>query len=292
MTPLPRHLHFVGFGLIASSLARALRALDPTIHLTAYDHNPSVRQTVRDLGLADHVVEDLNPVSEETDLVLIAVPMLAFSEVLRAIKIPPNAIITDVGSVKGTVAEALYAHALDLLPRFVLGHPLAGTEHSGPEHGFATLFQDRWCLLTPLPETDPDALDAVKCLWQAVGAKVNTMSVAHHDQILAITSHIPHLIAFTIVDTAMTLEDDLRQEVIQYAASGFRDFTRIAASDPTMWRDIFLTNRDAVLSMLDRFTEDLDVLKTAIRQGNGDVLFKKITDARAIRRDIIAAGQA
>jgi cyclohexadieny/prephenate dehydrogenase len=292
MPVLPRHLHFVGFGLIASSLARALRVFDPSLHLTVYDHDPAVRQTVHDLELADQVVDTLSAVPEDTDLVMIAVPMLAFSEVLRNLNVPPHAIITDVGSVKGTVAEALRTHAPNLLSRFVLGHPLAGTEHSGPEHGFATLFQNRWCLLTPLPETNPEAVATVKHLWEAVGARVNTMSVAHHDQILAITSHIPHLIAFTIVDTAMTLEDDLRQEVIQYAASGFRDFTRIAASDPTMWRDIFLTNREAVLSMLDRFTEDLDVLKSAIREGNGDLLFKKFTDARAIRRDIIAAGQA
>jgi cyclohexadieny/prephenate dehydrogenase len=292
MTSLPRHVHFVGFGLMGSSLARALRGLNPAMRLTVYDHSPAVRQTVRDLGLVDYVTESLNPIPEGTDLVVLAVPMLAFSEVLKALEVPPDTILTDVGSVKGSVEEALRLYAPSLLPRFVLGHPLAGTEHSGPEHGFAELFHNRWCLLTPLSETHPSAVAMVKTVWEGVGARVDTMSVDHHDQILAITSHIPHLIAFTIVDTAMTLGEDLCQEVVQYAASGFRDFTRIAASDPTMWRDIFLTNKDAVLSMLDRFTEDLEALKTAISHGQGEVLFKTFANARRIRRDIIAAGQA
>jgi cyclohexadieny/prephenate dehydrogenase len=292
MTSLPRHVHFVGFGLIGSSLARALRVLNPAMRLTVYDHSPAVRQTVRDLGLVDHVTESLNPIPEGTDLVILAVPMLAFSEVLKALEVPPDTTLTDVGSVKGSVEEALRLYAPSLLPRFVLGHPLAGTEHSGPEHGFAELFHNRWCLLTPLSETNPSALAMVRNVWEGVGARVDTMSVDHHDQILAITSHIPHLIAFTIVDTAVTLGEDLCQEVVQYAASGFRDFTRIAASDPTMWRDIFLTNKEAVLSMLDRFTEDLEALKTAISNGQGEVLFKTFANARRIRRDIIAAGQA
>lgn len=292
MTLLPRHVHFVGFGLIGSSLARALRVLNPAICLTVYDHNPNVRQKILDLGLVDQVVESLNPVPEAAELVVLAVPMLALAEVLAQIQVPAQAILTDVGSVKGTVEAALRLYAPSLLPRFVLGHPLAGTEHSGPEYGFAELFQNRWCLLTPLAETHPRALAMVQNLWEGVGARVDTMSVAHHDQILAITSHIPHLIAFTIVDTAVALGEDLCQEVVQYAASGFRDFTRIAASDPTMWRDIFLTNKQAVLSMLDRFTEDLDLLKTAIREDQGEVLFKTFTNARRIRRDIITAGQA
>jgi cyclohexadieny/prephenate dehydrogenase len=292
MTFLPRHVHFVGFGLIGSSLARALRVLNPAMRLTVYDHSPAVRQTVRDLGLVDYVTESLKPIPEGTDLVILAVPMLAFSEVLKALEVPPHVILTDVGSVKGSVEEALRLYAPSLLPRFVLGHPLAGTEHSGPEHGFAELFHNRWCLLTPLSETHPSAVAMVKTVWEGVGARVDIMSVDHHDQILAITSHIPHLIAFTIVDTAMTLGEDLCQEVVQYAASGFRDFTRIAASDPTMWRDIFLTNKEAVLSMLDRFTEDLEALKTAISHGQGEVLFKTFANARRIRRDIIAAGQA
>lgn len=292
MATLPRHVHFVGFGLIGSSLARALRVLNPTMRLTVYDHSPAVRQTVQDLGLVDQVMGSLSPVPEGADLVVLAVPMLAFSDVLRDLEVPPHAILTDVGSVKGIVEEALRLYAPSLLPRFVLGHPLAGTEHSGPEHGFAELFQNRWCLLTPLSETNPSALAMVRNVWEGVGARVDTMSVDHHDQILAITSHIPHLIAFTIVDTAVTLGEDLCQEVVQYAASGFRDFTRIAASDPTMWRDIFLTNKEAVLSMLDRFTEDLESLKTAISNGQGEVLFKTFTNARRIRRDIIAAGQA
>ncbi|MFM7622209.1 MAG: prephenate dehydrogenase/arogenate dehydrogenase family protein [Alphaproteobacteria bacterium] len=292
MTLLPRHVHFVGFGLIGSSLARALRVLNPAICLTVYDHNPNVRQKILDLGLVDQVVESLNPVPEAAELVVLAVPMLALAEVLAQIQVPAQAILTDVGSVKGTVEAALRLYAPSLLPRFVLGHPLAGTEHSGPEYGFAELFQNRWCLLTPLAETHPRALAMVQNLWEGVGARVDTMSVAHHDQILAITSHIPHLIAFTIVDTAVVLGEDLCQEVVQYAASGFRDFTRIAASDPTMWRDIFLTNKQAVLSMLDRFTEDLDLLKTAIREDQGEVLFKTFTNARRIRRDIITAGQA
>jgi len=292
MTLLPRHVHFVGFGLIGSSLARALRVLNPAICLTVYDHNPNVRRKILDLGLVDQVVESLNPVPEAAELVVLAVPMLALAEVLAQIQVPAQAILTDVGSVKGTVEAALRLYAPSLLPRFVLGHPLAGTEHSGPEYGFAELFQNRWCLLTPLAETHPRALAMVQNLWEGVGARVDTMSVAHHDQILAITSHIPHLIAFTIVDTAVALGEDLCQEVVQYAASGFRDFTRIAASDPTMWRDIFLTNKQAVLSMLDRFTEDLDLLKTAIREDQGEVLFKTFTNARRIRRDIITAGQA
>lgn len=292
MLPLPRHVHFVGFGLIGSSLARALRRLHSTIRLTVYDHNPVVRGTIEDLGLVDQVVASLNPVPEGTELLVLAVPMLAFSDILKTLKPPQGTILTDVGSVKGTVEDALRLYAPSLLPRFVLGHPLAGTEHSGPEHGFAELFQKRWCLLTPLSETDPHALGMVQNVWESVGSRVDTMSVAHHDQILAMTSHIPHLIAFTIVDTAVALGEDLCQEVVQYAASGFRDFTRIAASDPTMWRDIFLSNKQAVLSMLDRFTEDLDLLKTAIAEEQGDVLFKIFTNARRIRRDIITAGQA
>ena len=202
-----------------------------------------------------------------------------------------GAIVTDVGSVKGAAIEAL----LPILPdrvHFVPGHPVAGTEHSGPESGFAELFRDRWCILTPLPDTDPDAVAKVRALWELAGMRVATMAPDHHDKVLAVTSHLPHLIAYTIVGTATELGEDLQSEVVAYSAGGFRDFTRIAASDPVMWRDIFLANREAVLELLQRFSEDLTALQRAIRRGEGDKLHDWFTRTRAIRRSIIEARQA
>ena len=285
---LPNTIAFIGFGLIASSLARALKQYDSNIHITVYDISSQVRQIAVDLKLADNVVDDIALIYD-VDVVVLAVPMLAFADILPQLSVSDKTIITDVGSVKGVVETMVREHVPHLLPRFILGHPIAGTENSGPENGFAELFRNRWYLITPVAENEPRCIEIIKNIWQATGAKVEMMSVEHHDMILAITSHIPHLIAYTIVDTAVTLQDDLRGEVIKYAASGFRDFTRIASSDPTMWRDIFMTNGDAVLEMLNRFTDDLNVLKTAIQNGDAITLFDRFSAARTIRRDVMIA---
>jgi len=227
------------------------------------------------------------------DLVVIATPLSAYAEIGRQIGpvLEPGAVVTDVGSVKEVVIRDLRPH-LPAGVGFVPGHPVAGTEHSGPEAGFAELFKDRWCILIPLPETAPEALAAVRRMWERAGMRVVTMNAAHHDKVLAMTSHLPHLIAYTIVGTATNLEESLKSEVIEFSASGFRDFTRIAASDPVMWRDIFLNNREAVLDVLQRFSEDLTVLQRAIRWGEGDKLQDLFTRTRAIRRSIIEAKQA
>jgi cyclohexadieny/prephenate dehydrogenase len=285
---LPKNIAFVGFGLIASSLARALKQRDCDMHITVYDISPPVRRVAMDLNLADTVVDDISLI-HDVDVVVLAVPMLAFADILPKLSVSDRTIITDVGSVKGVVENLVRQHVPHLLPRFILGHPIAGTENSGPASGFAELFRNRWYLITPMKENKPSCIDIIKHLWQVTGAKVEMMSVAHHDMILAITSHIPHLIAYTIVDTAVTLQDDLRSEVIKYAASGFRDFTRIASSDPTMWRDIFMTNGQAVLEMLNRFTDDLNILKIAIENGDAETLFNRFSAARSIRRDVMMA---
>jgi cyclohexadieny/prephenate dehydrogenase len=227
------------------------------------------------------------------DLVVIATPLSAYAEIGRRIApaLRAGAIVTDVGSVKGMVVRDL----APLLPDgvdFVPGHPVAGTEHSGPQSGFAELFRDRWCILTPPPETAPEAVARITALWQLAGMRVVTMDAEHHDKVLAMTSHLPHLIAYTIVGTATDLEDSLKSEVIAFSAGGFRDFTRIAASDPVMWRDVFLANRDAVLEMLQRFSEDLTALQRAIRWGEGNALEERFARTRAIRRSIIEAKQA
>jgi cyclohexadieny/prephenate dehydrogenase len=283
----------IGIGLIGSSLARALRRDSPETKIVACARRPETLATVRRLDLADAATDDPARAVEGADLVVIATPLSAYAEIGQRIGgvLKDGAILTDVGSVKEAVIRDLRPHVpagVHLVP----GHPVAGTEHSGPESGFAELFRDRWCILTPLPETAPDAVAEIRRMWERFGMRVVTMSADHHDKVLAMTSHLPHLIAYTIVGTATNLEESLKSEVIEFSASGFRDFTRIAASDPVMWRDIFLNNREAVLEIVQRFTEDLTALQRAIRWGEGDKLQELFTRTRAIRRSIIEAKQA
>ena len=283
----------IGIGLIGSSLARALRRDSPGTSIVACARRSETLATVRRLELADETTDDPAAAAAGADLVVIATPLSAYAEIGRRIApaLRPGAILTDVGSVKQAVIRDLQPH----LPpgvHFVPAHPVAGTEHSGPEAGFAELFRGRWCILIALPETAPEAVARVGRMWETFGMRVVTMSADHHDKVLAVTSHLPHLIAYTIVGTATDLEDSLKSEVIEFSASGFRDFTRIAASDPVMWRDIFLNNREAVLEILQRFNEDLTALQRAIRWGEGDKLQDLFTRTRAIRRSIIEAKQA
>lgn len=283
---------FVGIGLINSSLARAMRKHGLAGRIVALDVCEQARATALRLGVVDAASADPAEAVPGAALVVVGTPVGAVEGVGRAIgpHLSAGAIVTDVGSVKLAVLRDL----TPFLPEgvhFVPGHPIAGTEHSGPENGFAELFEGRWCILTPLPGTDQGAVDKVAEAWTRVGSMVEVMDPHHHDRVLAITSHLPHLIAYTIVGTANDLEGHLQQEVIKFSASGFRDFTRIAASDPIMWRDIFLNNREAVLEVIQRFTEDLTALQRAIRWGEGEQLEKKFAETRAIRRAIIEARQ-
>ena len=281
----------IGLGLIGSSIARAVRGAMPAVRLAGYDADAGVRATAQRLGLLDEVGATAGAAVASAGLVILCVPVGAMGEVAATIAadLAPDAIVSDVGSCKAEVARALRA----ALPgaTIVPAHPVAGTERSGPEAGFASLFQGRWCIVTPLDDTPGDAIERVSAFWRALGAEVETMAPDHHDRVLAVTSHLPHLIAYTIVGTADDLAEVTEGEVIKYSAGGFRDFTRIAASDPTMWRDVFLTNREAVLDMLQRFSEDLSHLQRAIRRGNGDELFDLFTRTRAIRRSIVDQGQ-
>jgi cyclohexadieny/prephenate dehydrogenase len=294
-TVLYPRLAVIGCGLIGSSVIRAARAAGVVSEVAVADASPQHRDRVVELGYADQVTADPAEAARGADLVVLAVPVLAMGEAFAqaAPALKPGATVTDVGSVKAAVAETLRP----LTPEGVFlvpGHPIAGTEYSGPDAGFAELFQNRWTILTPLPREDDPYLEAVQQLvdfWRALGANVDRMDEKHHDLVLAVTSHLPHLIAYNIVGTAADLEEVTQAEVMKYSAGGFRDFTRIAASDPTMWRDIFLANRHAVLEILGRFTEDLQALSRAIRWGEGDKLFELFTRTRAIRRGIIAAGQ-
>lgn len=285
----------LGIGLIGASIARAAREFAAANTIALYDANPEVRQRARELGLGE-VHDDAAKAVEKAELVVLCVPVGAMAEAIAVCKpgLKIGAIVTDVGSVKQAVVGALAA----LLPTFVYfvpGHPIAGTEHSGPDAGFATLFHNRWHILTPLPGDDrPDyaaAVDQVDAFWRTLGANVERMDPARHDVVLAVTSHLPHLIAFNIVAMAEDLESVTESEVVKYSASGFRDFTRIAASDPTMWRDVFLNNREAVLEVLGRFSEDLAALQRAIRWGEGDTLYDLFDRARRMRREVIDAGQ-
>ena len=285
-------LAIVGLGLIGSSIARGARRYGLAETIVAIDADAAVRARVGELGLADTVTGDAAQGVAQADLVILCVPVGAVGAVAAAIapRLKPGAILSDVGSVKGSVVAAVMPH----LPRgvaFVPGHPVAGTEYSGPDAGFSTLFQNRWCILTPPEGTPEDAVARVTRFWEGLGAIVETMSPEHHDLVLAITSHVPHLIAYNIVGTAADLEAVTQSEVIKFSAGGFRDFTRIAASDPTMWRDVFLTNKDAVLEMLGRFNEDLAALARAIRWEDGEALHALFTRTRAIRRGIVAMGQ-
>jgi len=283
----------IGIGLIGSSLARAFRRDSPATTIVACARRPETLSVVRRLALADAITNDPAEAAEGADLVVIATPLSAYAKIGRRIRpmLKRGAIVTDVGSVKEAVIQDLQPH-LPAGVHFVPGHPVAGTEHSGPESGFAELFRDRWCILTPPPGAAPEPVAEVRRMWERFGMRVVTMSPVHHDKVLAMTSHLPHLIAYTIVGTATSLEESLKSEVIRFSASGFRDFTRIAASDPVMWRDIFLNNRDAVLEILQRFGEDLTALQRAIRWEEGDKLHDLFTRTRATRRAIIEARQA
>jgi cyclohexadieny/prephenate dehydrogenase len=293
MTVIFPRVAFIGIGLIGSSMARAMRRDGTAASLIACARRAETRDTALRLKIVDEATDDYGTAVTDADLVVIATPVGTNAEIARAIapRLKPGAVVTDVGSVKQAVVRAVQPH-LPAHVHFVPAHPLAGTEHSGPEAGFAELFQGRWTILTPLPGSDATAVEQVANLWRHMGAKVTSMDPEHHDKVLAITSHLPHLIAYTIVGTATDLAEDLRQEVIQYSASGFRDFTRIAASDPVMWRDIFLNNKEAVLEVLQRFSEDLTALQRAIRRGEGQTLEDLFTRTRAIRRGIIDAKQA
>ncbi|MDO8605559.1 MAG: prephenate/arogenate dehydrogenase family protein [Phaeospirillum sp.] len=291
--PLFDTVCFVGIGLIGSSLARAMRKHGLARRLVTLDPSEKARTTALALSVVDAATDDAALAIADADLVVIGAPVGATQAVGEAIgpHLKPGAIVTDVGSVKLAVIRDLMPYLPEGV-EFVPGHPIAGTEHSGPENGFAELFEGRWQILTPLAGGNEKATDKVTELWRRVGAQVEIMDAHHHDKVLAITSHLPHLIAYTIVGTANDLEGHMQQEVIKFSASGFRDFTRIAASDPIMWRDVFLNNREAVLEVLQRFTEDLTALQRSIRWGEGEVLQKRFTETRAIRRAIIDAKQA
>jgi len=283
----------IGVGLIGSSLCHAIRRGGLAGHIAATARSERTRAKAVELGLVDSMHPDAGTAAAGADLVVICTPIGTYAEIGAAIRarLKPGAILTDVGSVKQAAVRDLGP----LVPEgvhFVPGHPVAGTEHSGPEAGFAELFDGRWCILTPPPGTDQGAVDRLAEFWRRCGSQVEIMEPAHHDIVLAITSHLPHLIAYTIVGTATDLEDATRKEVVKFSAGGFRDFTRIAASDPVMWRDIFLNNREAVLEILGRFTEDLTALQRAIRWGEGDKLEDWFIRTRAIRRGIIDAKQA
>ena len=283
----------VGIGLIGSSLALAARRGGLARRIVAADANPDHVATALELGLTDEADTDLAAMVTGADLVVLCTPVCSFGALAEAIAphLAPGAIVSDVGSVKELVVREV-APRLPSGVHLVPAHPIAGTEHSGPTAGFASLFDGRWCILTPPEGCDAEAVAKVRALWEGTGSMVELMDAAHHDRVLAITSHLPHLIAYTIVDTAAGLEESTRSEVIKFSASGFRDFTRIAASDPVMWRDIFLNNREGVLDILQRFTEDLTRLQRAIRRGEGDTLQELFTRTRRIRRSIIDARQA
>ena len=291
MTTTIERVGIVGLGLLGGSLGLAIREHCPEIATTGYDADPETRSRAAQRGLVGHVCDTLSDCLAEVDLVVLCVPVGAMEPVALELagKLKPGAIVSDVGSCKASVQRALS----EALPGQIVipAHPVAGTEQSGPDAGFSSLFQQRWCILTPPDETPDDALEALSSLWERVGAHVEVMDAQHHDLVLAVTSHLPHLIAYTIVGTASDLEEVTRGEVIKYSAGGFRDFTRIAASDPTMWRDVFLNNKDAVLEMLQIFSEDLTRLQRAIRRNDGDALFEMFSKTRAIRRSIIEEGQ-
>ncbi|MDB5683939.1 MAG: cyclohexadienyl dehydrogenase [Sphingomonas bacterium] len=290
MLPFAR-VAIIGLGLIGSSIARAVRQEMPTVRLSGHDADPAVRARATAIDLLHDIADTPGAAVLDADLVILCVPVGAMASVAEQIAadLPADAIVSDVGSSKAGIAAALAA----ALPgqTVVPAHPVAGTENSGPDAGFATLFHGRWCILTPAGDADPAAVMRVSTFWEKLGADIEIMDARHHDLVLAVTSHLPHLIAYTIVGTASDLEEVTQGEVIKYSAGGFRDFTRIAASDPTMWRDVFLSNKEAVLEMLQRFSEDLTALQRAIRWGDGDALFDLFTRTRAIRRSIIEQGQ-
>lgn len=290
--PIYDRVALIGLGLIASSMFWAMKRAGLAGEVTGYARSEATRDTARRIGLCDRVCDSAAEAVEGADLVVLAVPVGAMGAVAQEISaaLKPGCTVTDVGSVKKHVIDTVTPELPEGV-HFIPGHPLAGTEHSGPESGFAELFDNRWCLLVPVDNGSSEQVAQLRALWEGMGAHVDEMDAEHHDLVLAVTSHAPHLIAYTMVGVA----DDLRRvtdsEVIKYSAAGFRDFTRIAASDPTMWRDVFLTNKEATLEILGRFTEELFALQRAIRTGNGQHLFDYFTRTRAIRRGIIEAGQ-
>jgi cyclohexadieny/prephenate dehydrogenase len=290
--PMFGKVALLGIGLIGSSMAHAMRRAGLASHIAGCTHRQETLDKAAAVGFADSLHLSPAEAVRDADLVVLATPVGSFGAVAEEIApaIKPGAILSDVGSVKTAVLRDVGPH----VPKgvhFIPAHPIAGTEQSGPEAGFAELFDGRWCVLTPPPEADPQAVEILREFWQRCGSQVEVMDAKHHDLVLAITSHVPHLIAYNIVGTADDLETVTQGEVIKFSAGGFRDFTRIAASDPTMWRDVFLNNREAVLEMLGRFNEDLSALQRAIRWGDGDMLFNLFTRTRAIRRSIVDAGQ-
>lgn len=282
----------IGIGLIGSSIARDIKELGLAGEVVISTRSPDTLKRAEELGLGDRYVTSAAEAVKDADLVIVSVPVGASEAVAQQIagSLKPGAIVTDVGSTKQSVIAQMAPHMPQNV-HFIPGHPLAGTEKSGPDAGFPGLFRDRWCIFTPLPDTDPEALDRLKAFWTALGSRIDEMDPQHHDKVLAIVSHLPHIIAYNIVGTADDLETVTESEVIKYSASGFRDFTRLAASDPTMWRDVCLHNRDAILEMLARFSEDLAYLQRAIRWGEGDKLFELFSRTRDVRRSIIQAGQ-
>jgi cyclohexadieny/prephenate dehydrogenase len=290
--PMFDRVALIGIGLIGSSISHAIRRRGLARTIVGHAHSAATRETALRLGLVAEVFATAAAAVQGADLVILCTP-IGVSGALTAAMAPAlakGAILTDVGSVKSAIVRDCGPH-VPAGVHFIPGHPIAGTEHSGPESGFATLFDNRWCVLTPIEGTDPAATAKLKTFWEALGSNVEIMTADHHDLVLGITSHVPHLIAFNIVNTAAHLERVTDSEVIKFSAGGFRDFTRIAASDPTMWRDVFLNNREAVLEMLGRFTEDLIHLQRSIRYGDGETLFRLFSEARQLRRGVIQAGQ-
>ncbi len=290
--PLFEKIALIGIGLIGSSLARVIALENLAGHVAISTRSAATLARAEELGLGDSYTSDAAEAVRDADLVIVSVPVGASGAVAEEIApaLKKGAILTDVGSTKASVIAQMEPRVPEGV-HFIPGHPLAGTEKSGPDAGFAELFQNRWCIFTPLPGTDPAALEKLSEFWRRCGANIDTMDPAHHDKTLAIVSHLPHIIAYNIVGTADDLQTVTKSEVIKYSASGFRDFTRLAASDPTMWRDVCLHNKDAILEMLARFSEDLASLQRAIRWGDGEKLFDLFTRTRAVRRSIIEAGQ-
>jgi len=287
-----KKIAIIGLGLIGSSIAHAVRRVNFAAEIAGHDASADVLARAQVLGFCDSLHADAKDAVDGADVVILSTPVGAYKAIAQVIapQLKPDAIVSDVGSVKSAVIRDVGP----FMPKgvhFIPAHPIAGTEFSGPEAGFASLFDGRWTILTPVRGSDPQAVERLKAFWQALGSQVDVMNAAHHDLVLAITSHLPHLIAYNIVGTAHDLEKVTEGEVIKYSASGFRDFTRIAASDPTMWRDVFLNNRDAVLEVLGRFNEDLSQLQRAVRNGDGKTLFDWFTRTRAIRRAIVDIGQ-
>jgi len=290
--PVFARVAVLGIGLIGSSMAHAMRRGNLASHIAGYTHRAETLERARAVGFADSLHGDAASCVKNADLVVLATPVGTFASLAQEIApyLKRGAILSDVGSVKNAVIRDVGPHVPEGV-HFIPAHPIAGTEQSGPEAGFAELFDGRWCILTPPPGTNAEALETLKTFWRRMGSDVEVMEARHHDLVLAITSHLPHLIAYNIVGTADDLQTVTQGEVIKYSAGGFRDFTRIAASDPTMWRDVFLNNREAVLEVLGRFSEDLSSLQRAIRWGDGEALFNLFTRTRAIRRSIVDAGQ-